>query len=155
MNSAQFGLMLLSLSVMSNVAAQVFKCEGESGTVYQQMPCDDDQPTVAESPDAAPETKSESNPVVGDPEAWIRSHAVDGRTACSYAVEQLAQHKHRWTAGMFGDRFPIIRVHDKHTGTIAFVGDNIEFMNGFGAWIPHQYACIYSPSTGKAQAHAE
>ena len=119
------------------------------------MPCDEDQPTVAESPEAKSRTKSESNPVVGDPEQWIRKHAVDGRTACSYAIERLAEHKHRWTVGLFGDRFPTIRVHSKQTGQIAFVGDDIEFMNGFGAWIPHQYACIYNPSTGKAQAHAE
>lgn len=131
--------------------AQVYKCPGEDGTpVYQQVPCPDDQPTVGETP--TPRPPPEEDKQIQDATAWIEKHRFDGRIVCSIAVEELAQYKHRWTDGLFGTRFPTVTLVSRKTGFILFAGDNIEMLNGFGAWLPVDYGCVFDPDAGTASA---
>ena len=32
---------------------------------------------------------------------------------------------------------------DRKTGTVTYIGDQIKFQNGFGAWIQHTYQCEF------------
>jgi len=132
-------------------AAQIYQCPGQDGTpIYQQIPCAQDQPTVAETP--APRPPPQADKDINNASAWIDKHRFDGRIACSIAVENLAVHKHRWTAGIFGHRFPTITLVSRKTGFILFAGDDIEMLNGFGAWLPVEYGCVFDPASGDASA---
>ena len=59
---------------------------------------------------------------------------------CPARVERLAQYTHRWTDGFLEPKFS----HSRPTGNrnvVTYLGDRIEFQNGFGAWQPHIYEC--------------
>ena len=59
---------------------------------------------------------------------------------CPRRVERLAQYTHRWTDGFLEPKFN----HSRSTGNrnvVTYLGDRIEFQNGFGAWQPHIYEC--------------
>ena len=59
---------------------------------------------------------------------------------CPGHVERLAQYTHRWTDGFLEPKFS----HSRPTGNpnvVTYLGDRIEFQNGFGAWQPHVYEC--------------
>lgn len=59
---------------------------------------------------------------------------------CPEHVERLAQYTHRWTDGFLEPKFS----HSRPTGSpnvVTYLGDRIEFQNGFGAWQPHVYEC--------------
>jgi hypothetical protein len=42
-------------------------------------------------------------------------------------------------AGAVGD--------DQTKGTLTYVGDDLKFQNGFGAWAQMTYSCIFDPAT--------
>lgn len=59
---------------------------------------------------------------------------------CPRRVERLAQYTHRWTDGFLEPKFS----HSRSTGNrnvVTYLGDRLEFQNGFGAWQPHIYEC--------------
>lgn len=39
---------------------------------------------------------------------------------------------------------------DEKAGTLTYIGDKIQFQNGFGAWQTHIYECDYNPATESA-----
>ncbi len=38
---------------------------------------------------------------------------------------------------------------DQGAGALTYIGDKIQFQNGFGAWQNHIYECDYDAGTGK------
>ena len=65
---------------------------------------------------------------------------VAARVTCPRRVERLAHYALRWTDGFLEPKFS----HSRPTGkpdVVTYIGDSIEFQNGFGAWQPHVYEC--------------
>ena len=68
---------------------------------------------------------------------------------CRRRVEDAAQYDFRWTDGLLGTKFEAV---DALGGeTVDFIGDAVEFENGFGAWQRHRYACTVWPEEGTAR----
>ena len=59
---------------------------------------------------------------------------------CPERVERLAQYTHRWTDGFLEPKFSRSRPTGNRN-VVTYLGDRIEFQNGFGAWQPHVYEC--------------
>ena len=68
------------------------------------------------------------------------------RIECPEYIERLARYTVRWTDGFLESKFS----HSRRTKTpnvITYIGDHIEFQNGFGAWQPHIYECDLNVET--------
>lgn len=65
---------------------------------------------------------------------------VVARVRCPRRVERLAHYAHRWTDGVLEPKFSHSRLTRK-SDVVTYIGDSIEFQNGFGAWQPHVYEC--------------
>lgn len=86
-----------------------------------------------------------------DLDCWVNRHRPEAWGACSDAIERLGQYAARWTDGWAAIRFPGATWADQGAGTLRFFGGAIEFQNGFGAWQPHLYACVYDPAGGTVE----
>jgi hypothetical protein len=53
----------------------------------------------------------------------------------------------KWTNWFVDAPFSFLRWADKEKGVITFIGDEVQFQNGFGAWIRHNYTCDFDPAT--------
>lgn len=60
---------------------------------------------------------------------------------CQNAIEKFAIHSVKWTDGTFDTKFSRFRWRDQAKGEITYVGDKVEFQNGFGAFTPMIYEC--------------
>ena len=67
---------------------------------------------------------------------------IDASVYCKDAIEHQAKNSVKWTAGSFE---PIMSRYkwgsEGPGGNVIFVGDKVEFQNGFGAFTPVTYAC--------------
>ena len=82
-----------------------------------------------------------SRSVSDEPSDIGRVHAL-----CGPAVERLASNTYRWLAGGFFDwKFTHTRATDDPNVT-TYLGDGIEFQNGFGTWVRHVYECDFDHS---------
>ena len=61
---------------------------------------------------------------------------------CPDHIERLAQYGVRWTDGMLEPKFPRSGWSDEANYLAVYMGDAIEFQNGFGAWERHRYSCV-------------
>ncbi|MDD0980700.1 hypothetical protein [Pseudomonas shahriarae] len=64
---------------------------------------------------------------------------------CKDPVSRLAKYTSRWTDGTFETKFSHFRWLNQEQGTLTFIGDKIEFQNGFGAFQRHTYECDFNP----------
>jgi hypothetical protein len=79
-----------------------------------------------------------------DLRCWAEKHSVSASVTCDDFVERLGQYSSRWTDGMLEQKFSHYRWADKDAGVVTYIGDKIDFQNGFGAFQPHVYECDYS-----------
>lgn len=84
---------------------------------------------------------------IRDLQCWASRHSVAASIVCAPLVERLAKHSHKWTDGMLDSKFPRIKWKDKDSGVVTYIGDKIQFQNGFGAWTNYVYECDYSPKS--------
>jgi len=91
-----------------------------------------------------------------DLRCWAKKHKLDAQAACMRPIESLAKYDYKWidTWDIGNPNFSRVRWRNQETGVITYLGDDIKFQNGFGAWIRHTFACTYRPATGKASAEA-
>jgi len=82
-----------------------------------------------------------------DLQCWGDKNIAAVGAYCKKDVERLAKYSVRWTDEMFEQKFSRFRWLDKDAGTLTFVGDRIDFQNGFGAYQAHIYECDFDPST--------
>lgn len=73
------------------------------------------------------------------------AYGIAAGVYCKSPVERLAKYTSRWTDGTFDLKFTHFRWLNKEQGTLTFVGDKIEFQNGFGAFQKHIYECDFNP----------
>jgi hypothetical protein len=96
---------------------------------------------------------SSGSPQVPDSECiktlqcWGDKHNIAAAARCKEPVEKLAKYTARWTDGTFEPKFSHFRWFKESEGIVTYIGDKIEFQNGFGAWQAHVYECDYNPKT--------
>jgi hypothetical protein len=78
-------------------------------------------------------------------QCWGDRHTVAAGVYCDDYVERLAKYSAKWTDGWLEPKFSQFRWKDQKRGIITFVGDKIQFQNGFGAWQNHVYECDFQP----------
>ncbi len=103
---------------------------------------------AAEARDKAARAAAEAEAAAAcraDVACWAAKFELEAAFACDDAVERLAKFSSRWTDGMLEPKFSRVRWGNRAAGTVVFLGDRIEFQNGFGAFQPHVYACEYDP----------
>lgn len=82
-----------------------------------------------------------------DLQCWGDKNGVSASVYCKTPVEKLAKYSAKWTDGMLDSKFSHFRWLNKDKGHITYIGDKIQFQNGFGAMQNHVYECDYDPST--------
>jgi hypothetical protein len=85
-----------------------------------------------------------------DLQCWADKQIFSAGVYCQDDIQKLSKYSARWTdTGTFDNRFSRYRWINKVHGTVTFVGDKIEFQNGFGAYQPYIYECDFDPSSNK------
>lgn len=74
-------------------------------------------------------------------------HLFSAAILCEHDIEKMAKYSHKWTDGILEPKFNRFRWTDAEKKNITYIGDTIQFQNGFGAWQNHIYECDISPST--------
>jgi hypothetical protein len=65
----------------------------------------------------------------------------DAATYCIEPIERLSKYSMRWIDGMLETKFDRFAWKDKAGGNITYIGDRVEFQNGFGAYARMTYVC--------------
>ncbi len=92
-------------------------------------------------------SKHSSDNCRNDLKCLAKENIVDAAIDCRIHIEKLSQFSSRWTTDKSFERFSHFRWLDKDNATLTFIGDKIEFQNGFGAYQPHTYECDYEPAS--------
>lgn len=74
---------------------------------------------------------------------WAEEHLLAASFACDSEVERLARYDFEWTDGFLGMKFTHYRWRNQDNGIVTYIGDQIQFQNGFGAMQRHIYECDY------------
>lgn len=82
-----------------------------------------------------------------DVQCWGGKHSVAAITACKGHIERLAKYSSKWTDGMFEPKFSHLKWANMKEGYVTYIGDKIQFENGFGAMQNHIYECDFDPET--------
>ena len=80
-----------------------------------------------------------------DLQCWGDRHNIAAAFECDDYVEELAKYSHRWTDGFLETKFPRFRWKNRSTGELTYIGDSIQFQNGFGAFEHYRYECDFDP----------
>lgn len=80
-----------------------------------------------------------------DLKCWAERHSAAATVRCDDAVERLAKYSHKWTDGFLEPKFSHFRWRERDKGTVTYIGDKIQFQNGFGALQNHIYECDFDP----------
>lgn len=81
-----------------------------------------------------------------DLQCWGDKQSIPASVYCKDPVARLAKYSARWTDGVLEPKFSRFRWLDQSRGTMTFIGDKIEFQNGFGAFQAHIYECDFDPA---------
>lgn len=87
-----------------------------------------------------------------DLKCWGEKYLSSASVYCKTPVEKLAKYSARWTDGTFEMKFSHYRWKNQAQGIVTYIGDKIEFQNGFGAFQPHIYECDFNPATNAVLA---
>lgn len=121
------GSIVAGLGLLLVIGWIVVKCTGDSGDTTQAQVDD---------------TSCSS-----DLKCWGDKNSVAAGVYCKQPVEQLGKYSAKWTDGALETKFSHYRWLDQRNGTLTYIGDKIEFQNGFGAFQAHTYECDYSPAS--------
>lgn len=78
---------------------------------------------------------------------WGERHEIEAQVQCRKAIARQAKFDIEWTDGILAPMFHGYIWADQAKGVVRYVGDQVKFQNGFGAWSVHTYGCDFSPST--------
>lgn len=79
-------------------------------------------------------------------------YTVAAGVYCKDPIVRLGKYSARWTDGTFEPKMSHFRWLNKEKGTLTFIGDKIEFQNGFGAYQKHIYECDFNPTGNQVLA---
>ena len=68
---------------------------------------------------------------------WYKKHIGDVEVYCSDYIERLAKYDFEWTDGFLGKKFTHTKWKNQSKRIMSFIGDQVKFQNGYGAWITH------------------
>jgi len=80
-----------------------------------------------------------------DIQCWGDKNLVTAAVACQAPIEKLARFSARWTDKTMEPKFSRFRWLDQEKGLLTYIGDKIEFQNGFGAYQASIYECDIDP----------
>ena len=89
--------------------------------------------------------KSEEMACRASLQCWGDKHSLSASVYCPDEIEGLGRYDHEWIDGWLGSKFSRFAWKDRTAGTVTYIGDQIKFQNGFGAWIQHTYQCDFDP----------
>ncbi|WP_445357069.1 hypothetical protein ACJJIC_12495 [Microbulbifer sp. ANSA002] len=102
---------------------------------------------VSSKPQKIPEqVAAEQTECRKDLKCWAEENFISATVHCNRYIEQLAEYSHRWTNAWLEPKFSYYRWKDISAGVVTYIGDKIQFQNGFGAFQNHVYECDYSPT---------
>ena len=78
-----------------------------------------------------------------DQQCWGDRHYIKASMKCAGSVERMSRYKSRWIDQVLDAKFSLMIWKDTTAGVMTYVGDKIEFQNGFGAFSGHIYECDY------------
>lgn len=78
-------------------------------------------------------------------QCWGDKHSLKATFASQDTIERHAKHQFKWTDGWMGSKMTRFRWLDRNALTVTYIGDQIQFQNGFGAWQNMIYYCDYDP----------
>lgn len=78
-----------------------------------------------------------------DLHCWSERQLVFAVGPCRRAVEKMAQHSAKWTDTVSQSKFSRSAWRDEAEGVIVYMGDRVQFQNGFGAYQNHAYTCVW------------
>lgn len=81
-----------------------------------------------------------------DIQCWGDEYVNEAGVYCQSQIETQGRFGHRWTDGIAEPKISRFRWLDQAAGTLTYIGDKIEFQNGFGAWENYVYECDFDPS---------
>ena len=82
-----------------------------------------------------------------DLDCWGKKFKAKAEVKCEDGIEHLAKYSYKWTGGFLGQKFSLLRWKNQQAGIIIYIGDKIEFQNGFGAWQNYIYECDFDTNT--------
>ncbi|RYY79927.1 MAG: hypothetical protein EOO69_04480 [Moraxellaceae bacterium] len=82
-----------------------------------------------------------------DIHCWGEQYSNDSEVRCAEPVEKLSTYNAKWINSWIEPKFSAFRWLNQENGTLTYVGDKLEFQNGFGAYQNYIYECDYDPST--------
>lgn len=112
-----FGALFLGVIIIG-VLGSVFNSSSDSGTKAESANC---------SPD--------------DLQCLGDKGSISAGVYCSDQVERLAKHSAKWMDGLLEPKFSHFRWRNREKGEITYIGDKVQFQNGFGAFTNMVYEC--------------
>lgn len=82
-----------------------------------------------------------------DLQCWAEKHFATASAYCQDPVERMAKYDFKWNDGMLEPKFSRYKWKNKEKGIVTYIGDKIQFQNGFGAFQNHVYLCDYNTIT--------
>jgi len=113
----------------------VYSCSGSDKPKQETTSSATDQ--LQQPPVGEKKTADEVAACKLDLQCWGEKNLPAASVYCKTDIEKLGKFSSKWTDGMLEMKFSRYRWLDKSNGTITFIGDKIEFQNGFGAFQPH------------------
>lgn len=74
---------------------------------------------------------------------WAEKHYATAAYDCKKSLESMAKNDVRWTDGFLEPKFPKYKWISIDKGIVGYIGDKVQFQNGFGAWVNYAYMCHY------------
>lgn len=87
-----------------------------------------------------------------DLQCWGDKNLIRATFACVPEVERHAKYSHKWVDGTLEPKFERFRWANKEHSVLTFLGDKVQFQNGFGAYQNVSYQCDYDPVAGRVLA---
>lgn len=84
---------------------------------------------------------------MADRECWFKRTHIEADVECASHIERRAKYDYKWEDSFLTSRFSRYRWSDKSRHLLEYIGDKVKFQNGFGAWMPMTYRCVYDADT--------
>lgn len=83
-------------------------------------------------------------------QCWGDKNAASADVYCKAPIEHMAKYSAKWTnSGAFELRFSQYRWLNQASGMLTYLGDKVQFQNGFGAYQNYRYECDIDPATNQ------
>lgn len=112
----------------------------------------EDHPPEKTAEEKAEEKAKEKAACREDLQCWGEEHMFMAGSYCQPLIEDRAKYSAKWTDSWAEPKISHFRWRDKEDGLVTFIGDKVQFQNGYGAWQPMTYECDYDPSAEQVRA---